>query len=68
MRWRFVRACPLLHEEVISARLESQLNYILSYHFLSMLSGSLVTTAWRVLRLWMEGRLPGTEGSCEYTE
>jgi hypothetical protein len=30
--------------------------------------GSLVTTAWRVLRFRMEGRPPDTEGSCEYTE
>jgi hypothetical protein len=34
----------------------------------SMLGGSLVTTAWRVLRLRMEGSPPGTEGSCEYIE
>jgi len=34
----------------------------------TMLGGSLVTTAWRVLRLRMEGSPPGTEGSCEYTE
>jgi hypothetical protein len=27
-----------------------------------------VTTAWRVLRLWMEERPPVMEGSCEYTE
>jgi hypothetical protein len=33
-----------------------------------MLGGSLVTTAWRVHRLRMEGRPPDTEGSCEYTE
>jgi hypothetical protein len=33
-----------------------------------MLGGSLVTTAWRVLRLWMEGSPPVTEGSCEYIE
>jgi hypothetical protein len=33
-----------------------------------MLCGSLVTTVWRVLRLRMEGSLPGTEGSCEYIE
>jgi len=35
---------------------------------MSMLGGSLVTTAWRVLRLRMEGRPPDTEGSCEYIE
>jgi hypothetical protein len=29
---------------------------------------SLVTTAWRVLRLRMEGRLPDTEGNSEYIE
>jgi len=33
-----------------------------------MLGGSLVTTVWRVLRLWMEGSPPDTEGSCEYIE
>jgi len=33
-----------------------------------MLGGSLVTTAWRVLRLRMEERPPHTEGSCEYIE
>jgi hypothetical protein len=32
----------------------------------SMLGGSLVTTAWHVLRLQMEGSLPVMEGSCEY--
>jgi hypothetical protein len=35
---------------------------------ISMLGGSLVTTAWRVLRLRMERSPPGTEGSCECTE
>jgi hypothetical protein len=34
----------------------------------SMLGGSLVTTAWRVVTLRMEGSPPGTEGSCEYIE
>jgi hypothetical protein len=29
---------------------------------------TLVTSAWRVLRLRMEGRPPDTEGSCEYIE
>jgi hypothetical protein len=29
---------------------------------------SLVTTAWRVLRLRMEERPPDMEGSCEYIE
>jgi hypothetical protein len=32
----------------------------------SLLGGSLVTMAWRVLRLRMEGNPPGTKGSCEY--
>jgi hypothetical protein len=36
--------------------------------YYSMLGGSLVTTAWRVLRLRMEGTPPGTEGSCGYIE
>jgi hypothetical protein len=31
------------------------------YHFFAMLGGSLVTTAWRVLRLWME-ETPSTFG------
>jgi hypothetical protein len=35
---------------------------------LTMLGGSLVSTAWRVLRLRMEGSPPSTEGSCEYIE
>jgi hypothetical protein len=34
----------------------------------SMLGGSLVTMAWRVLRLRVEGRPPDTEGSCKYIE
>jgi hypothetical protein len=34
----------------------------------TILDGSLVTTAWRVLRLRMEGRPPDMEGSCEYIE
>jgi hypothetical protein len=29
---------------------------------------SVFTTAWRVLRLRMEGRPPDTEGSCKYIE
>jgi flagellar basal body-associated protein FliL len=33
-----------------------------------LIVGSLVTTAWRVLRLRMEGSPPGMEGSCEYIE
>jgi hypothetical protein len=33
-----------------------------------MLGGSLVTMAWHVLRLQMEGRLPDTEESCKYIE
>jgi hypothetical protein len=33
-----------------------------------MLGGSLVTTAWRILRLRMEGSPPGPDGSCEYIE
>jgi len=38
------------------------------YNIITMVGGSLVTTAWRVLRLRMEGSPPGTEGSCEYIE
>jgi hypothetical protein len=34
----------------------------------TMLGGSLVTTAWRVLRLWIERRPPVLEGSCEHIE
>jgi hypothetical protein len=34
----------------------------------SVLGGSLVTMAWRVLSLRMEGRPPDMEGSCEYIE
>jgi hypothetical protein len=36
--------------------------------FINMSGGSLVTTAWRVLRLRIEERSPDIEGSCEYTE
>jgi len=34
----------------------------------STLGGSHVTTAWRVLRLWMEGRPPDTDGSSKCIE
>jgi len=34
----------------------------------SMLAGSLVTTAWRLLRLRMEERPPDMAGNCEYIE
>jgi hypothetical protein len=34
----------------------------------TMLGGFLVTTAWRVLRLRMEGSPPSTEGSYQYIE
>jgi len=34
----------------------------------AILGGSLVTTAWRVLRLRMERIPPSSEGSSEYTE
>jgi hypothetical protein len=32
----------------------------------AMLGGSLVTTAWHVLGLWMEGQPPAVEGGCKY--
>jgi hypothetical protein len=35
---------------------------------LAMLGGSLVTMAWCVLRLWMEGKSPDMESSCKYIE
>jgi hypothetical protein len=35
---------------------------------LAMLGGSLVTTAWRIRRLRVEGSPPGTEGICEDIE
>jgi hypothetical protein len=35
---------------------------------ITMLSESLVTTAWRVHGLRMEERPPAVEGSCEYIE
>jgi hypothetical protein len=38
------------------------------YVFMAMLGGPLDTTAWRVLRLRMEGSPPGTEGSCKCIE
>jgi hypothetical protein len=34
----------------------------------TMLGGSLVTTAWNVLRLWMEGKHLDAEGSFEYID
>jgi len=42
--------------------------YLYSVAHVSMLGGSLVTMAWRVLRLRMEGSPPAMEGSCEYIE
>jgi len=33
-----------------------------------MLGGYLVTMAWHILKLWMEGSPLVTEGSCEYIE
>jgi hypothetical protein len=42
--------------------------FTLVLHLQAMLGGSLVTTAWHILRLQMEGSPPGTEGSCEYIE
>jgi hypothetical protein len=36
--------------------------------FLPMLSASLVTTAWRDLKLRIEETAPDMEGSCEYIE
>jgi hypothetical protein len=41
---------------------------ILHYFLLSHDKWVPVTTAWRVLRLWMEERPPVMEGSCEYFE
>jgi len=43
-------------------------HHFVNYALASMLGGSLVTTAWQILRLQMERRPPDTEGSCEYTE
>jgi hypothetical protein len=34
--------------------------------YISMLGGSLVTTAWRVLKLQTKGQPPAMEGSCKY--
>jgi hypothetical protein len=36
--------------------------------YIAMLDGPLVRTAWRVLRLRVEGSPPVTEGSCKYIE
>jgi hypothetical protein len=41
---------------------------ILNRYIIPMLGGSLATTAWCILRLWMERRPQDTEGSCEYIE
>jgi hypothetical protein len=65
-----------VHEGIRSAvkRIEfvsDRLSYIItemSYSLVAMLRGSLVTTAWHVLRLQLEGRPPDTEDSCEYIE
>jgi len=46
----------------------NSLKYYVTLTSLPMLGGSLVKTAWCVLRLRMEGSPPGTEGSCEYIE
>jgi hypothetical protein len=43
-----------------------QFKYILLT--ITMLGGSLVTTAWHFLVLQMEGQPPAMEGSCEYNE
>jgi hypothetical protein len=43
-------------------------SFVKAGHFLAMLGGPLVTTAWRIVGLRMEGRPPDTEGSCEYIE
>lgn len=48
--------------------------FIFTHHWminetcLPILDGSLATTAWCVLRLWMEERPPAMEGSCAYIE
>jgi len=42
--------------------------FIQRFNIAAMLCGSLITTAWRVLRLRIEGRPSDTEGSCEYIE
>jgi hypothetical protein len=41
--------------------------YIYIY-IVAMLGGFLVTTAWCILGLWMEGQLPAMKGRCEYIE
>jgi hypothetical protein len=40
----------------------------LNLHLKHILVGSLVTTAWRFLGLWMEEQPPAMEVSCEYIE
>jgi hypothetical protein len=44
----------------------SELNTVFSLE--TMLGESLVTMAWHILKLWMEGRPPDTEGSCKDIE
>jgi len=69
-RWR----CDGFHAhfEVQTSRSEFPANFQAradgAFSAYPMLGGSLVTTAWRVRRLQMEGRPPDTEGSCEYIE
>jgi hypothetical protein len=45
-----------------------KLEFLIGVRSHAMLGESLVTTAWRVVRIRMEGSPPGTEGSCEYIE
>jgi hypothetical protein len=42
--------------------------FLFSGSWLPMSGGLLVTTAWRVLRLRMEGRPPDMDGNYEYIE
>jgi hypothetical protein len=46
----------------------TELCFVAEDSVVSRLGGSLVTMAWRVLRLRIEGSPPVTEGSCEYIQ
>jgi hypothetical protein len=46
----------------------THINFSRILYFTSIFGGCYATTAWRVLRLRMEGSPPGTEDSYEYIE
>jgi hypothetical protein len=59
--------CLLLHM-TLTKHFYPKAILMLTISVKTTLGGSLVTTAWHVLRLRMEERPPDMEGSCEYIE